>query len=260
MRKAGKLAALVLEQVCAAAKEGVTTNELDKLAHDITIANGGTNACLGYKGYPKSICTSVNEMLCHGVPNDEPLKNGDIVNIDVTVKVGPYHGDTSRTVAIGEVSTDAYALICAAREAMMAGIAAVRPNGFTGDIGNAISTFIKGNYPQFTVCRDIGGHGIGRVFHDKPFIPGFGDPRTGEKLKLWSCITVEPIVLWNVPKYGSRPIAPHKDHKECKVQEIVGTGGLAAQFEHTVLITVDGPEILTEIPILPIRQGLLERY
>lgn len=245
MRKAGKLAALVLEQVCAAAKAGVTTNELDKLAYEITIANGGTNACLGYKGYPKSLCTSVNEMLCHGVPNDEPLKDGDIVNIDVTVKIGPYHGDTSRTIAIGDVSTDAYALICAAKEAMMAGIAAIRPNGMTGDIGYAISTFIRENYPQFTVCKDIGGHGIGRVFHDKPFVPGFGEKGHGEKLKLWTCITVEPIILWNVSGYGSIPITPHPDHKECKVQEIKGKSGLAAQFEHTVLITVNGPEILT---------------
>ncbi len=245
MRKAGKLAAFVLEQVCAAAKEGVTLNQLDKLAHDLTIAHGGTNACLGYKGYPKSLCTSLNEVVCHGVPNDSILLPGDIINIDVTVKVGPYHGDTSRTIAIGTVSKDADDLIQAAHGAMMAGIKAITPNGRTGDIGFATYEFLRAYYPQFNVCKDIGGHGIGRKFHDAPFIPSYGDRGTGERLKLWSCITVEPIILFNMPSYGSKPITPHPDHKECKVQEIVGTGGLAAQFEHTVLITVNGPEVLT---------------
>lgn len=248
MRKAGKLAALVLAHVCAHAKEGVTTNELDKIAHDFTIANGGTNACLGYKGYPKSLCTSVNEMLCHGVPNDVPLQSGDIVNIDVTVKVGPYHGDTSRTIGIGQISVDAARLIEAAHGAMMAGIRAVKPNCRTGDIGHATNMWLMQNYPDMRPCLEIGGHGIGRVFHDAPFIPSFGQQDAGEKIKLWSCITVEPIILLNVPAFHSHKIEPLKGHAECKVQEIKGTGGLAAQFEHTVLVTVDGCEILTEHP------------
>lgn len=246
MRKAGKLAAIVLQRTCAYAKEGMTTNELDRFAHDLTIELGGTNACLGYKGYPKSLCTSVNEMLCHGVPNDTPLKSGDIINIDVTVKVGPYHGDTSRTIYIGVCSSDAHRLVNAAYGAMMAGIKAVKPNGRTGDIGNATISWLKEFAPELQVCREIGGHGIGRIFHDAPFIPSFGDKNAGEKTKLWTCITVEPIILMNVPEYHSHTIEPYKGHTECKVQEIKGTGGLAAQFEHTVLITVDGAEILTD--------------
>lgn len=252
MRKAGKLASLVLSHVCARAKEGMTTNALDKLAYDFTLANGGTNACLGYKGYPKSICTSVNETLCHGVPNDVPLKNGDIVNIDVTVKVGPYHGDTSRTIFVGQCSPEAHRLVNAAYGAMMAGIKAVKPNGRTGDIGNATTEYIKKNHPDLVVCKDIGGHGIGRAFHDAPFIPGFGDKDSGERVKLWSCITVEPIILFDVGQYFSHKIEPYVGHSECKVQEIKATKGLAAQFEHTVLVTVDGAEILTEYPDEPI--------
>lgn len=246
MRKAGKLAGIVLQRTCAFAKEGMTTNDLDLFAQTLTIELGGTNACLGYKGYPKSLCTSVNEMLCHGVPNDVPLKNGDIVNIDVTVKVGPYHGDTSATIGIGQIDPEAARLIEAARGAMLAGIAAVKPNGRTGDIGNATSAWLRENHPDFQVCRDIGGHGIGRVFHDAPFIPAFGDKDTGEKIKLWSCITVEPIILTSsVREYFGHKIEPYKGHAECKVQEIKATKGLAAQFEHTVLVTVDGAEILT---------------
>lgn len=244
MRKAGKLAAKVLNHVTKLAVDGVTTNDLDKIAHDFTIANGGTNACLGYKGYPKSICTSVNEMLCHGVPNDTKLKERDIINIDVTVKVGPYHGDTSRTISIGTPAYEIYQLLLASEGAMNAGIKAVRPYGKTGDIGNAIEMFITKNFPQFTICKDIGGHGIGKIFHDYPFVPptgrfGFGDP-----LKPWTCITVEPIIMLNVPGYHQHEILTLSGQK-CEVTEIKGTGGLAAQFEHTLLITDVGYEILT---------------
>jgi len=246
MRKAGKLAARTLEHVCSFAKVGVTTLELDKIAHDFTLSNGGTNACLGYRGYPNSICTSVNEMLCHGVPNEVPLKDGDIVNIDVTVKVGPYHGDTSRTLLIGTCSPEAQRIVHAAYGAMMAGIKAIRPHGKTGDIGYSTETFIKTKFPELDVCKDIAGHGIGKIFHDHPFVPAFGQFGVGDALKPWKCITVEPIILYDVPSYMQYPIKPLEGYKECTVTEIKGAKGLAAQFEHTVLITHLGYEILTE--------------
>jgi methionyl aminopeptidase len=247
MRKAGKLAAKVLAHTCAAAEAGVTTNQLDKIAHDFTIASGGTNACLGYKGYPKSICTSVNEVLCHGVPNDRPLKAGDIVNIDVTVKVGPYHGDTSRTIFISPCPNKlAHELVNAAGGAMYAGIQAVRPFGKTGDIGHATESWLKRHTDKFKVCRDIAGHGIGKVFHDFPFIPAYGTFGTGDLLKPWTCITVEPIILFESDDYKQYPITPLAGHDKCTVTEIKSPSGLSAQFEHTVLITDSGYEILTE--------------
>lgn len=245
MKKAGRLAAMVLEHTCSFAKDGVTTNELDKIAHDFTLKHGGTNACLGYKGYPKSICTSVNEMLCHGVPNDVRLKERDVINIDVTVKVGPYHGDTSRTFSIGTPSYENYQLILAAEGARNAGIRAIRPYGKTGDIGFAIQAYMAKNFPQFTICKDIGGHGIGKIFHDAPWIPPTGQFGHGEVIKPWTCITVEPIIMMNVPDYQQHPIAPLDGYDKCEVTEIKGTGGLAAQFEHTILVTDKGYEILT---------------
>lgn len=248
MRKAGKLAARVLDYTCKLAVAGVTTNDLDRMAHEYTIKNGGTNACLGYQGYPKSICTSINEVLCHGVPSGVKLKVGDIVNIDVTVKVGPYHGDTSRTVVIGQASVDALRVVEAAHGAMMAGIRAVRPHGRTGDIGHATQTWLRVNYPDMAVCKDIGGHGIGKIFHDTPHVPGVGMFGTGDVIRPWKCITVEPIVMLGVPEYHQHDIAPLDGHSKCNITEIKGTAGLAAQFEHTVLVTHLGYEILTELP------------
>ncbi len=245
MTKAGKLAAKVLSHVCSYAVAGTTTNDLDKIAHDFTLANGGTNACLGYRGYPKSICTSVNEVLCHGVPNDTPLKVGDIVNIDVTVKVGPWHGDTSRTVIIGAHAKEAAQIVEAAHGAMMAGIGAVRPRGRTGDIGFATESFVKSLGLDLTVCREIGGHGIGKIFHDVPYIPSFGQFGHGEVIRPWQCITVEPILLYKIDKFMQYEIKPLEGYDKCEVTEIRAASGLAAQFEHTVLVTDSGYEILT---------------
>jgi methionyl aminopeptidase len=244
MTQAGKLAAKLLTHVCSFAKEGVTTLELDKIAYDYTLSNGGTNACLGYKGYPNSICTSVNEVLCHGVPDSAQLKSGDIVNIDVTVKVGPYHGDTSRTLAIGVVSTDAHRVMNAAYDCQQAGIGSVRPMGRTGDIGYAIENRLRLNWPELDLIKQIGGHGIGKVFHDKPFIPSTGLYGTGELIRPWTCLTVEPIVT-SCTEYDAEPITPHAGHSSCGVQVFRAKRGLAAQFEHTLLVTDTGFEILT---------------
>jgi methionyl aminopeptidase len=246
MRKAGKLAAKVLGHVCSFAKEGVTTLELDKIAHDYTLSQGGTNACLGYNGYPFSICTSPNEVLCHGIPDSAPLKAGDIINIDVTVKVGPYHGDTSRTIFIAPCPNEtAHRIVNAAYGCRLAGINAIRPFGRTGDIGFATQTWLKTNYPDLGLVKDIGGHGIGKIFHDAPHIPAVGMFGTGDIIRPWTCITVEPIV-WNGHSYVAEEIKPLEGHEKCSVQLFRATSGLAAQFEHTVLVTDTGFEILTE--------------
>jgi len=245
MIKAGKLAGRVLAHVCTFAKAGVTTLELDKIAHDFTLSNGGTNACLGYRGYPNTICTSVNGVMCHGVPDAVPLKAGDIVNIDVTVKVGPFHGDTSRTVFIAPVTDGkVHRIVNAAYGAQQAGMAAVRPMGRTGDIGFATESYIKKMYPELHVVKDIGGHGIGRIFHDKPFIPAFGNIGTGELIRPWTCLTVEPIVS-ECPEHRETVIQPLEGHTHCEITVATAQWGLAAQFEHTVLVTDTGYEILT---------------
>jgi methionyl aminopeptidase len=244
MRKAGKLAARVLAHTVKHAVAGVSTNELDQIASDFTLSNGGTNACLGYGGYPKTICTSVNEVLCHGVPDDRCLRQDDTVNIDVTVKVGPYHGDCSVTIPIGNVLPKAAVVIQAALEARDAGIRAIRPFGKTGDIGFATESLIQKKYPHLWLVKDIGGHGIGKIFHDFPFVPSQGRFGTGDVLKPWSCITVEPIV-WENQSYKAVDIEPLFGYDKCKVKMYVCPKGLSAQFEHTVLVTDTGYEILT---------------
>jgi methionyl aminopeptidase len=246
MRKAGKLAALVLKHVIAQAKEGVSTNQLDLIADAFTLANGGTSACIGYKGYPKATCISLNGILCHGVPDETVLKSGDILNIDVTVKVGEYYGDTSASIGIGDISEEARAIISAAKGARDAGILAVRPYGRTGDIGHSSSSYIKKHYPQFLLNKDIGGHGIGKVFHDKPFVPAVGMFGTGETIKPWTCLTVEPIVCQTEDILAEK-INPAEGHSSCGVLLFKAKYGLAAQFEHTILVTDTGYEILTEI-------------
>jgi methionyl aminopeptidase len=239
MRKAGKLAARTLSHVIKHAKEGITTNELDQIASDFTLSNGGQNACLGYRGYPKSICTSLNEVLCHGVPDDTKLVSGDLINIDVTVSVNGYFGDTSATIGIGTISEEVGELIHAAYGARMAGIQAVRPFGRTGDIGFSTTNWIQSNYPGWSLVKDIGGHGIGKTFHMDPFVPSVGKFGQGFVLKPWTCITVEPIV-WEDQGYivESIPLS--------SIQVYKGKDGLAAQFEHTILVTATGFEILTE--------------
>ena len=245
MRRAGRLAARTLEHTAKHAVAGITTLELDKIANDYILSNGGIPACVGYRGYPFTICTSLNEVLCHGVPDTIPLRDGDILNIDVTVKLAGLHGDTSMTVAIGEVSQEKRDIIDAARGARDAGIKALRPFGRTGDVGYMTSRWLKDNFPQFMIVEEIGGHGIGTVFHDKPFVPGVGRFAHGEQLLPWTCVTVEPIV-WQGQGYVSERIEPAPGFEKCDVQLFRAHGGLATQFEHTVLITDTGFEILTE--------------
>ena len=238
MRIAGNLAAKTLDFITQHVNIGVTTDDLNTLCYDFIISNGGIAAPLNYKGFPKSICTSVNHVICHGIPNDKPLKNGDIVNIDVTVIVDGWHGDTSRMYYVGEVSIKSKKLIQVTYDAMMLGINIVRPGIYTGDIGNAIQTYVEKN--RYSVVRDYTGHGIGKVFHAEPNILHYGKKNTGYVLEEGMFFTVEPMV--NVGGYET--ILSKFDNWTVTTRD----KSLSAQFEHTIGVTKDGFEILTQSP------------
>ena len=242
MRVAGQLASEVLDYLTPFVQAGVTTNALDKLAHDYIVdVQGAIPAPLNYKGggntpYPKSICTSVNHQVCHGIPNDKALKKGDIVNIDVTVIKDGWHGDTSRMFTVGEVSIAAKRLCAITYEAMWHGIKMVRPGIHLGDIGYAIQKFAEGQ--GFSVVREFCGHGIGRVFHEEPQVLHYGRPGTLEKLVEGMTFTIEPMI-----NGGRKEIkdGPEKDGWTIVTQD----RSLSAQWEHTVLVTPTGYEVLT---------------
>ncbi len=242
MRVAGKLASEVLDYLTPFVQAGITTNALDKLAHDYIVdVQGGIPAPLNYKGggntpYPKSICTSVNHQVCHGIPSDKVLKKGDIVNIDVTVIKDGWHGDTSRMFMVGEVSIAAKRLCAITYDAMWHGIKMVRPGIHLGDIGYAIQKFAEGQ--GFSVVREFCGHGIGRVFHEEPQVLHYGRPGTLEKLVEGMTFTIEPMI-----NAGRKEIkdGPEKDGWTIVTQD----RSLSAQWEHTVLVTSTGYEVLT---------------
>lgn len=240
MEKAGQLAAQTLQHVGKYVRPGITTTELDKIAHDYTLSHGATPAPLNYNGFPKSICTSINHCICHGVPDQTVLKAGDSLNIDITVIKDEYHGDTSSMFFVGEVSPKVKDICDAAHEAMMKGIAEVSPTGTVGDIGFAISKYVTKR--GYWVVREIGGHGIGKVFHDDPWVPSYGKKSKGDRLMPWVCITVEPMI--------NETAAPIKEfsipNSSIKYYE-TGDGTLSAQYEHTVLITDTGHQILTMV-------------
>jgi methionyl aminopeptidase len=239
MEKVCQLAAQTLQHVAKFIKPGITTNELDKIVHDYTLSNDAKPAPLNYNGFPKSICTSVNHCICHGVPDETPLKEGDIVNVDVTSYKFGFHGDTSATFFVGQVSDKAVEITEVAEQAMYKGIEAIRPTGTVGDIGFAINKYVtrQGYY----AVREIGGHGIGRNFHEDPFVPSFGRKGKGDRLKPFGTITVEPMVNENAKPIVEFPI-PNSTIKYYETQD----QSLSAQFEHTVLITDTGYEILTQ--------------
>jgi methionyl aminopeptidase len=242
MRVAGRLASEVLDYLTPFVKPGVTTNELDRLAHDyITQVQGAIPAPLNYMGsgntpYPKSICTSVNHQVCHGIPNDKVLKKGDVVNIDVTVIKDSWHGDTSRMFMVGDVSIAAKRLSAITYDAMWHGIMLVRPGIHLGDIGHAIQKFAEGH--GFSVVREFCGHGIGQVFHEEPQVLHYGRPGTLTKLVEGMTFTTEPMI-----NAGGKEI---KDGPERDGWTIVTKDrSLSAQWEHTVLVTPTGYEVLT---------------
>lgn len=242
MRVAGKLAAKVLIHIESYIQPGRTTEELNKICHDYILSHSAIPAPLHYNGFPKSICTSVNDCICHGVPDSKVLKEGDIINVDVTCIKEGYYGDTSKTFFVGEVSQKAKELTECAFHAMHKGIEAIKPYCFTGDIGFAIGRYVtrKGFFP----VKEIGGHGIGKKFHDDPFIPSVGKKGRGERLQPWSCITVEPMV-----NEFSEGIEEHPIPNSTVKYYLTRDKGLSAQFEHTVLIT-DGEQGLPPYEIL----------
>ena len=234
MRKAGHLAARTLDFIEPHIKEGITTLELNDLCHDFIISHKAIPAPLNYKGFPKSICTSVNHVVCHGIPGPKKLEKGDILNIDITVILDGWYGDTSRMYAIGKVSVLAQKLIDTTYEAMMRGIDVIRPGAHLGDIGHAIQSFAESK--GFSSVRDFCGHGLGKVFHTAPNVLHYGKPHTGLELQEGMFFTVEPMI--NAGKYDIK---------------ILGDGwtavtrdkSLSAQFEHSLGVTSTGYEIFT---------------
>nr|WP_075261600.1 type I methionyl aminopeptidase [Candidatus Paracaedibacter acanthamoebae] len=234
MRAAGKLAAQTLDYIAPFVKIGITTEELDRLCHDFIIKNEAIPAPLGYRGYPKSICTSLNHVVCHGIPGSRKLMDGDILNIDVTVILNGWYGDTSRMFTVGKVGLRARKLIDATYESMMRGIEVVRPGATLGDIGHAIQTYAEKQ--GFSVVRDFCGHGIGRIFHCAPNVMHYGKPGRGLELKEGMFFTIEPMINagnWQVKVLDDGWTAVTKDKS------------LSAQFEHSIAVTRDGYEIFT---------------
>ncbi|VVC75318.1 Methionine aminopeptidase [Aquicella siphonis] len=235
MRIAGRLAAEVLEMISPYVKEGITTDELDKICHDYIVnVQKAIPAPLNYHGYPKSICTSVNHQICHGIPGPKKLKEGDIVNIDVTVLKDGYHGDTSKMFCIGKPSVLAERLIKVTQECLYAGIALVKPGVHLGDIGAAIQEHAEKN--RFSVVREYCGHGIGKVFHAPPNVLHYGKPGTREILKAGMIFTIEPMI-----NAGKRDVKLLPDGWTVVTKD----HSLSAQWEHTILVTETGHEILT---------------
>jgi methionyl aminopeptidase len=234
MRTAGRLAAQVLDFITAHVKPGITTEELDRLCHDFIIAHGAIPAPLGYRGFPKSVCTSINHVVCHGIPGPKKLQEGDIVNIDVTVIIDGWHGDSSRMYMVGKTSLRATKLVNTTYEAMMRGIEAVRPGATLGDIGHTIQTFVEKN--GFSVVRDFCGHGIGRVFHEEPQILHYGKPGTGLVLQEGMFFTIEPMV--NAGNYAVKIL-------DDGWTAVTRDKSLSAQWEHTLAVTATGYEIFT---------------
>jgi len=238
MRVAGRLAAEVLRMIRPHVVPGVTTGELDTICHDYIVnTQKAIPAPLNYRGFPKSICTSVNHQVCHGIPGDRRLRKGDIVNIDVTVIKDDYHGDTSKMFYVGEPSVQARRLVTIAHECMLKGITLVRPGMRLGDIGHAIQSHAEDNH--FSVVREYCGHGIGRGFHEDPQVLHYGEPGTGIELEPGMTFTIEPMI--NAGRKDVKLLADGwtvvtRDH------------ALSAQWEHTILVTDDGHEILTRLP------------
>ena len=234
MRKAGKLAAQTLDFITPYVKVGVTTQELDQLCHKFILDHGAIPAPLGYRGYPKSICTSINHVVCHGIPGDKKLWDGDILNIDVTVIVDGWHGDTSRMFTVGKVGVRAAKLIDTTYEAMMRGIEVVRPGATLGDIGYAIQSFAEKQ--GFSVVRDFCGHGLGKIFHSAPNVVHYGKPGQGLELKEGMFFTIEPMI--NAGRYDVKILADGWT-------AVTRDKSLSAQFEHSLGVTANGYEIFT---------------
>ena len=237
MRRAGRLAAETLDFITPHVKPGVTTGALDRLCHDFIVTHGAVPAPLNYRGFPKSICTSINHVVCHGIPGSKRLREGDFLNIDVTVILDGWHGDTSRMFFAGKAGVKASRLVDITFESLWRGINAVRPGATVGDIGHAIQTFAEAE--RCSVVRDFCGHGLGLVFHDAPNIMHFGAPGEGPVLHEGMFFTIEPMI--NAGRFDVKILddgwtAVTKDRS------------LSAQFEHSIGVTADGFEVFTLSP------------
>ena len=237
MRKAGKMAAETLDMVAPHIKPGITTEDINTLVHDYTLANGGKPAPLGYRGFPKSVCTSINHVVCHGIPGPKKLMDGDIINIDVTTILDGWFGDTSRMFYVGDVGVKARKLVEVTYESLWRGINVVKPGATTGDIGHAIQSYAEAE--RYSVVRDFCGHGLGRVFHDAPNIMHFGKPGTGMALKAGMFFTIEPMI-----NAGGFDVKIKRDGWTAVTKD----RSLSAQFEHSIAVTEDGFEVFTQSP------------
>ena len=236
MRRSGQLAAEVLLMIAPYIKPGVTTNDLNDRCHEFIIKHGAIPAPLNYRGFPKSICTSVNDEICHGIPSERKLRNGDMVNLDITTIVDGFHGDTNQSFFVGSPRKQAKKLVDATREALQKAIAIVRPGAHLGDIGATIQQYVE---PKgYSVVREFCGHGIGRNFHEDPQVLHFGKFGQGLELKKGMTFTIEPMI--NLGKPDLRIL---EDNWTAVTQD----GNLSAQYEHTILVTDDGHEVLTRI-------------
>ena len=234
MRPACIHAANTLVMIEEHIKPGITTDEINDIVHDYTLKHGAIPAPLNYHGFPKSVCTSVNHVVCHGIPSDKKLKDGDIINVDVTSIIDGWHGDTSKTFYVGTPKVRAKKVTEIARKALELGISVVKPGATLGDIGHIIQQYVEGE--KCSVVREYCGHGIGRVFHEEPQVLHYGKPGAGLKLKKGMVFTIEPMV-----NFGKPAIKLLSD----KWTVVTRDKSLSAQFEHTLAVTDDGVEILT---------------
>lgn len=236
MRRSGRLAAEVLLMIEQHIKPGVTTNELNDICHEFILDHGAIPAPLNYRGFPKSICTSVNDEICHGIPSDRKLRNGDIVNLDITTIVDEYHGDTNKTFFVGSPRKKALKLAETTQKALEKAIAVVRPGARLGDIGATIQQYVESL--GYSVVREFCGHGIGKEFHEDPQILHFGQFGQGLEIQKGMCFTIEPMV--NLGKHDLRIL-------DDNWTAVTRDGSLSAQFEHTLLVTESGVDVLTRI-------------
>ncbi|HEU5286074.1 MAG TPA: type I methionyl aminopeptidase [Sphingomicrobium sp.] len=237
MRAAGRLAASILDALVPHVVPGATTGEIDAIVHRLTLEGGGVPATLGYRGYTKSCCISINHVVCHGIPGDKALKDGDIVNVDVTPILDGWHGDTSRMYLVGDVALKARRLVDVTYECLMLGIEAARPGNRLGDISSAIQRHAEAH--RYSVVRDFCGHGLGRLFHDSPEVVHAGRPGTGPELKPGMFFTVEPMI-----NIGRADVKLLDDGWTAVTRD----RSLSAQFEHSIGITETGCEIFTKSP------------
>lgn len=237
MRAAGRVAAGCLDMLVGEVREGMTTEQVDDLARTYVLDHGALPACVFYRGYRHTVCTSLNHVVCHGIPGDRVLRSGDIMNIDVTVIVDGWHGDTSRMYAVGDVPRKAERLMDVTYEAMMRGLNMIKPGVTLGDLGHAIQAYAEGE--RCTIVREFCGHGLGRVFHDSPNILHFGKPGQGEVIKAGMMFTVEPML-----NIGSPAVKVLNDGWTAVTKD----KSLSAQYEHSIGVTETGIEIFTKSP------------